>query len=197
MADFLPTPGNLLSSSTALLIVLDENSMSRRQNCTFYELFRRQIVEYEKLFHNIPEEFLVLGNTITFGHHMFSATTYQVKVSVQSAYQSRASKPEEGHYVFGYKVHIENLGTETVQLLKRHWHIHDLAGVEREIRGDGVIGEKPILEPGETHEYISWSVLPTPMGKMFGDYLFQRHSDGSYFNVEIPVFHLIPTHLLN
>lgn len=128
---------------------------------------------------------------------MYILTTNGIKVSVDAAYQSAYSRPLEMKYIFAYHVTIENLSADTVQLLRRHWYIFDSNGVIREVEGEGVIGQQPILAPGEVHEYASWSPLMTEMGKMAGTYLFLNQSDNEQFRVKIPEFKLLAPFKLN
>jgi ApaG protein len=128
---------------------------------------------------------------------MEALITRGIKVSVETSYQPAYSRPLEMKYIFSYHILIENLSTETVQLLRRHWYILDSTGVVREVEGEGVIGKQPILQPGESHEYASWSPLMTELGKMSGTYLFVRPADGEQFEVEIPEFQLIAPFKLN
>ena len=117
--------------------------------------------------------------------------TNGIKVSVETFYQPAYSRPLEFKFIFSYQITIENLSTETVQLLRRHWYIVDSNGTTREVEGEGVIGQQPILNPGETHQYSSWSHLATGLGKMYGSYLMLRTSDQRKFDAHIPEFQLI------
>ena len=117
------------------------------------------------------------------------ATTRDVKVSVESYYLPENSQPEKDHYAFAYRIHLENLGRETVQLISRHWIITDSTGRVTEVEGDGVVGETPILKPGEEFEYVSGSHLNSPMGTMEGTYSMVT-DDGESFKVAIPMFTL-------
>ncbi|MDX1904846.1 MAG: Co2+/Mg2+ efflux protein ApaG [Thermonemataceae bacterium] len=128
---------------------------------------------------------------------MLSQITEGVKVSVQTSYQAEYSNPEKLHYAFAYRIRIENESSYTVQLLSRHWLIYDSNGVFTEVRGEGVVGVQPVLEPGQTHEYISGSNLRTDIGKMKGSYLMERLMDGKQFSVAIPEFLLISPYRLN
>ena len=103
--------------------------------------------------------------------------TNGVKVSVITTYQPEYSSPGQYHYVFTYQVKIENTSDFSVQLLTRHWFIYDSNGVVREVEGEGVVGQQPILEPNEIHEYVSGCNLKTGMGKMLGTYMFERSVD--------------------
>lgn len=124
---------------------------------------------------------------------MYTATTKQIRVSVEPAYLAEQSSPSDSHYVWAYQVRIENEGAETVQLLTRHWKITDAMGRLQEVRGAGVIGEQPVLAPGESFEYTSGTPLPTPSGIMLGTY-GMRVLDGERFDIEIPAFSLDSPH---
>ena len=128
---------------------------------------------------------------------MDTKTTEGVKVTVTTNYLPDYSSPVQQHYVFAYKINIENNSEFTVKLLRRHWYIHDATGVVREVEGEGVVGQQPVLEPGESHEYVSGCNLKTGMGKMRGTYLMERMVDGKQFNANIPEFVLIVPYKLN
>lgn len=123
--------------------------------------------------------------------------TEGVKVSVRTKYMQDYSSPEQLHFVFGYKVKIVNNGTETIQLLNRSWEIYDSIGLNRSVNGEGVIGQRPILEPGQSHEYTSGCNLKSSMGKMIGSYEFIRLTDKKKFDVIIPEFHMVAPFKLN
>lgn len=112
-----------------------------------------------------------------------------IRVTVRPLYLANQSQPTEGEYVFAYFVRIENHGRKTAQLLTRHWYIFDSIGEETEVRGEGVIGEQPVLAAGETYEYQSFCVLKSPSGFMQGAYQFIG-SDDILFDVPIPRFDL-------
>ncbi len=120
---------------------------------------------------------------------MYQATTRAIQVTARPAYQEEQSSPGENRYVWAYHIRIENLGTETVQLLNRYWHITDSLGHVEEVRGPGVVGEQPVLRPGEAYEYTSGCPLSTPSGIMLGRYEMQG-AQGEPFEVEIPAFSL-------
>lgn len=120
---------------------------------------------------------------------MYTRTTRQIKVSVVPDYLAEQSDPEERHYVWAYTIQIENLGKETVQLLNRYWHITDANGAVQEVRGVGVVGEQPLLTPGDTYQYTSGAALKTSSGIMFGNYEMQTE-EGELFNIDIPPFSL-------
>lgn len=124
---------------------------------------------------------------------MYQATTRAIQVTVTPAYQEEQSSPGENRFVWAYHIRIENHGSETVQLLNRYWHITDSLGHVEEVRGPGVVGEQPVLRPGEAYEYTSGCPLSTPSGIMLGSYEMQN-ADGSQFEVEVPAFSLDSPH---
>jgi ApaG protein len=124
---------------------------------------------------------------------MYSETTRSIRVTVKPFYLEEQSSPTENHYVWAYHVRIENHGGETVQLRRRHWKITDGQGRMQEVRGPGVVGEQPVLGPGESFEYTSASPLPTPSGIMVGSYEMEVPG-GESFSVQIPAFSLDSPH---
>lgn len=128
---------------------------------------------------------------------METLITNGIRVSVETQYQPTYSRPLEMKYIFSYHITIENLSSETVQLLRREWEIFDSNGIIRKVEGEGVIGKQPVLAPGESHQYASWSPLMTEMGKMSGAYIFRRDIDNHEFRVNIPDFRLIAPFKLN
>ncbi|MCE2777199.1 MAG: Co2+/Mg2+ efflux protein ApaG [Algoriphagus sp.] len=124
---------------------------------------------------------------------MVSAITKGIQVSVETTYQPDFSNPQQHHYVFTYKVRIENKSNHTVQLLRRRWEIFDAAESRKIVEGDGVVGQQPILEPGETHTYVSGCNLKSGMGKMRGSFTLEKLRDGQLWEVVIPEFQLIAT----
>ncbi len=122
---------------------------------------------------------------------MVTKITEGVKVTVETTYQPEYSNPANSHFMFSYKIFIENLSEYTVQLMTRHWNIFDSNGTHREVEGEGVIGIQPVIEPGDSHEYISGCNLKTEMGKMSGTYVFKRSVDDQLFKVSIPEFELL------
>ena len=128
---------------------------------------------------------------------MVTKITDGVKVTVETIYQPEYSNPMNEHYMFAYKVHIENLTDYSVQLLRRHWHIFDSNGTKREVEGEGVVGQQPVIEPGESHEYVSGCNLKTDMGSMHGTYKMKRIVDEGEFSVNIPEFYLVAPYKLN
>ena len=123
---------------------------------------------------------------------MVTEITEGVKITVEAEYQPEYSSPSQYHFVFTYRIGIENNSSNTVQLLRRQWFIHDANGTYREVEGEGVVGKQPTLEPGETHEYVSGCNLKSGMGRMYGNYLMERLVDGKTFKVNIPEFTMIP-----
>jgi len=119
----------------------------------------------------------------------YTAVTRQFRVTVRPAYLDDQSAPNDNHFVWAYHVEIENLGQETAQLLSRHWRITDARGELHEVRGPGVIGEQPVLEPGDSYEYTSGTPLATPSGIMSGTYQMENER-GETFDIEIPAFSL-------
>ncbi len=120
---------------------------------------------------------------------MYNAVTRQISVTVTPHFIEDQSDPEDNHYVWAYQVNIENAGSETVQLISRYWHITDANGQVQEVRGDGVVGEQPVLRPGESFEYTSGTPLSTPSGIMVGRYQMETKG-GEGFEIEIPAFSL-------
>ena len=128
---------------------------------------------------------------------MNTTTTQGVTVSVTTNYLPDYSSPGQEHYVFAYKIDIRNNSEYTVKLLRRHWYIYDANGVIREVEGEGVVGQQPVLEPGDSHQYVSGCNLKSGLGKMRGTYEMERLADGSIFAVEIPEFTLVVPYRLN
>jgi ApaG protein len=124
---------------------------------------------------------------------MYSEVTRSIKVSVKPFYLEDQSSPSEGRYVWAYHVRIENRGLETVQLRNRHWQITDSRGQMQEVRGAGVVGEEPVLAPGESFEYTSGLPLATPSGIMVGSYEMETRGGDSFW-VRVPAFSLDSPH---
>ena len=123
----------------------------------------------------------------------YTAITRGITVSVEPTYLEARSSPSDSQYVWAYHVTIENQGHETVQLLSRHWMITNARGELDEVKGPGVVGEQPILKPGESFEYTSGAPLNTPWGMMGGSYRMETES-GERFDIEIPTFSLDSPH---
>jgi ApaG protein len=118
---------------------------------------------------------------------MYERTTRDIHVAVKSAYLDDLSDPEESQFLWSYTVTIENRGKEPVQLMSRYWHITDGDGRVQELRGQGVVGAQPVIEPGKQFQYTSGCPLPTSSGLMVGRYQM-RLSNGEAFEAEIPAF---------
>jgi len=125
---------------------------------------------------------------------MYTSETRSIRVSVKPQYLDSNSEPEKGQYVWGYTILIENRGKEIVQLLTRFWEITDANGLKQIVHGDGVIGEQPVLGPGEDFEYTSGAPLGTSSGFMSGSYGMTTDK-GEAFDVEIPAFSLDSPHM--
>jgi ApaG protein len=128
---------------------------------------------------------------------MVTATTKGIKITVETEYQPAYSSPSQFHFVFTYKITIENRSDQTIQLLRRHWYIHDASRPVKEVEGEGVVGQQPILEPGEVHNYVSGCNLKSGLGKMHGTYTMERIMDGKKFEVKIPEFTMFVPYKLN
>ena len=124
---------------------------------------------------------------------MYTETTRAITVTVQPIYLEDESAPDQSQFVWAYHVRIENKGEEAVQLRNRYWRITDALGRVQEVRGAGVVGEQPMLRPGQSFEYTSGTPLPTPSGIMTGSYEMEG-SNGEKFSVAIPAFSLDSPH---
>ena len=120
---------------------------------------------------------------------MYKAVTRGIRVTVMPRFVEEESSPDEGRYFFAYTVEITNMSTERVQLRSRHWKIVDGHGAMQEVRGPGVVGQQPVLGPGETFSYTSGCPLTTPTGTMEGTYAMVT-AGGETFNAAIPAFSL-------
>ncbi len=120
---------------------------------------------------------------------MYTQITYQIKITVEPIFLENQSLPLDNQYVWAYRVWIENQGQETVQLLARTWHITDSKGITLEVKGEGVVGEKPCILPGKIYHYTSGTPLSTPSGMMEGLY-HMKTTSGQTFDVIIPAFSL-------
>lgn len=124
---------------------------------------------------------------------MYQETTRDIRITVEPLYLDDQSEPSDNHYVWAYQVTITNEGSDTVQLLTRHWKITDSVGRTQEVRGPGVVGEQPVLKPGDSYEYASGTPLSTPSGIMVGSYQMQC-TGGETFDAMIPAFSLDSPH---
>ncbi len=128
---------------------------------------------------------------------METLTTHGIQISVEPFYLPHESIPIQHRYVFAYRITILNQSSDTVQLLRRHWHIVESNGVRREVEGEGIVGLQPVLSPGESHQYTSWCPLMTDVGKMHGEFQMVRIEDNAKFEVKIPAFKLAPPFKMN
>jgi ApaG protein len=127
---------------------------------------------------------------------MSDTTTQGIRVQVESLYDEDRSAPQENYYFFAYRVRISNAGTRSAQLLSREWIITDATGYQQHVQGPGVVGEQPVLAPGEAFEYTSFCPLSTPVGSMHGTYRMVRE-DGESFDAVIAPFSLAVPHSVN
>ncbi len=125
------------------------------------------------------------------GH--YSAVTRGIRIDVEPTFLPERSEPSRRHYLWAYRVRIENQGSETVQLRSRHWRITDSNGLTQDVRGAGVVGEEPVIQPGQFYEYVSAAPLATPSGIMSGTYGMET-VQGDLFDAEIPAFSLDSPH---
>ncbi len=124
---------------------------------------------------------------------LYERVTNGIRVAVKPAYLEDQSEPDEGKYLWSYTINIENRSQETVQLISRYWHITDATGRVQEVRGPGVVGAQPVLQPGQSFEYTSGCPLPTASGTMAGRYQMKKMA-GEQFEAEIPAFLLESSH---
>lgn len=127
---------------------------------------------------------------------MSDTTTRGIRVQVASFYDEDRSAPQESYYFFAYQVRISNVGSRTAQLLSREWVITDATGYQQRVEGPGVVGEQPVLAPGESFEYMSFCPLSTPVGSMHGSYRMVL-DDGEAFEAKIAPFALAVPHSVN
>lgn len=120
---------------------------------------------------------------------LFEEVTHSIRVGVYTHYLEEQSDPEENRYVWAYQVSISNEGNETVQLLNRYWHITESSGETKEVRGEGVVGECPILKPGDVYRYTSGTPLKSSSGFMVGSYEMKNEA-GDFFDIAVPSFSL-------
>lgn len=121
--------------------------------------------------------------------HLYSVDTEFVTVHVQPEFIESESTPSGKTFIWGYHITIENKGNKTIQLISRYWHICDGNGLVQEVRGEGVVGEQPVIKPGSKHEYTSSVSLNTPSGIMHGSYHIIT-DDNEALDAKIPVFSL-------
>jgi len=128
---------------------------------------------------------------------MNSIVTHGIEISVETRYYGPQSDPQNNQYFFVYEITITNKTEFSVRLLKRHWDITDAFGEKRTVDGEGVVGETPIIEPGDSFSYNSGCDFSTEIGKMSGYYTMQKNVDESLFNVLIPEFVMVLPAKLN
>ena len=125
---------------------------------------------------------------------MYRAVTRQIEVTVEPSFMPDRSSADKGHFFWSYTVVITNAGRDTVQLRTRHWIITDASGRKQEVRGEGVVGEQPVLAPGERFKYTSGVPLPTASGFMTGRYQMISTESGERFEIDVPTFSLDSPH---
>lgn len=123
--------------------------------------------------------------------------TEGVSITVETGYHAEQSNPLSSEYLFAYRITIENLSNMPVKLLRRHWHIFDSNGFYREVEGEGVIGEQPVIAPGQRYRYTSSAFLNSDIGKMYGTYQMENLYNKRLFTVVIPEFQMIAPFKLN
>ena len=128
---------------------------------------------------------------------MVQQVTEGVNIMVETFYQPEHSNPLNSEYLFAYRITIENLSAHPVKLLSRHWHIIDSNGTHREVEGDGVMGQQPVISPGDSYQYTSASNLNSEIGKMYGSYTVENLFHKRKIKVAIPEFQLIAPAKLN
>jgi ApaG protein len=128
---------------------------------------------------------------------MVQQVTEGVSVTVETFYQPNQSNPVNSEFLFAYRITIENLSTMPIQLISRHWHIVDSNGTEREVEGEGVVGQQPIIQPSENYQYVSAANLRSDIGKMYGTYQMINLYNKKTFDVSIPEFQLVAPFKMN
>jgi ApaG protein len=128
---------------------------------------------------------------------ILKALTQGVEISVKTTYMPSHSSPREDYYFFSYTITIENKNDFSIQLISRHWHIFDSNGDYRQVQGEGVVGEQPVIEPNKQYTYTSGCNLKTEIGKMSGTYTLLRLFDYKTFEAKIPEFTMLLEAKLN
>lgn len=128
---------------------------------------------------------------------MTVAITKGIKISVETVYHQSPATANNSQYAFAYRIHIENKSDIPVCLRSRHWIITDCDSTKREVQGEGVVGEQPLILPGMTYQYVSGCTFDYPIGKMHGTYTMENMDDHTFFEVEIPAFIMVVPFLLN
>ena len=128
---------------------------------------------------------------------MYTKITEGISIKVVPRFEPSHSRVDKNSFVFSYHIELINNGDEMVQLMRRHWIIKQGDGFIEEVEGPGVVGEQPILYPGQKFHYSSWCQIHSPIGEMSGSFLMFRSVEESYFDAEVPTFKLIFPALLN
>jgi ApaG protein len=128
---------------------------------------------------------------------MVQLITQGISITVETYYNYEQSNPLLNEHTFAYKVTIDNLSNFPVKLLRRHWQIFDSNATHREVEGEGVVGQQPILEPGESFQYMSGVSIRTEIGRMVGKYQMENMLNKNMFSINIPEFELVAPHKLN
>lgn len=128
---------------------------------------------------------------------MVQQITEGVSITVETFYNEQQSNPMLNEYTFNYRISIDNFSNFPIKLLRRYWQIFDSNGSVREIEGDGVVGQQPVLEPGESFQYVSGANIKTDMGRMVGRYQMENMLNKKLFYVEVPEFDLIAPYKMN
>ena len=150
------------------------------------------------------EKFVKLLIFITFNNHqklkinrLIQQITKGIKISVETKFEGSFLKDQILHHAFMYFITIENQGKDVVQLLSRHWKILESVSRPQYVNGNGVVGKKPVIKPGESHTYQSGSLITSPLGSMSGTYIMINFSTAKKFNVDVPSFKLSVPYILN
>ena len=128
---------------------------------------------------------------------MIQQITKGIKISVETKFEGSFLKDQISHHAFMYFITIENQSKDVVQLLSRHWKILESLSRPQYLNGNGVVGKKPVIKPGESHTYQSGSLITSPLGSMTGTYIMINFSTAKKFNVDVPSFKLSVPHILN
>lgn len=128
---------------------------------------------------------------------VYSLLSSGIRITVVPTFMAEESNPAIGKFIFSYDVHITNTRKNTVKLLNRHWYIYESILIQREVKGEGVVGQQPEIFPGESFRYASWCPINCPIGKMVGKYEFEDEETKEHFFVQIPEFVLVANFILN
>jgi ApaG protein len=128
---------------------------------------------------------------------MVTAITNDIKIIVEVEFQQKQPNGYVMENIFAYRITIENHSDYTIKLLRRHWFINDSTNIKREVEGEGVVGLQPVIEPGNSHQYVSGCNIKSDFGKMYGYYTMEKLIDGKEFKVNIPAFNLIVPYAMN